>query len=58
MTGLEVCFLPEATILSEGGVTMVWESPFLVILVPSSCFSNATVSVSCVVRSACFSTAV
>ena len=43
MAGLEVHFLPEG----EGGVTLVWESLFLPIPVPSSCFSSATVWVSC-----------
>ena len=37
MAGLEVHFLLEATILNEGGVTLVWGSHFLGNLVPC-CF--------------------
>ena len=46
MAGLEVHFLPEATIISEGGVTLVLGSLFLGIPVLSSCFSSATIWVS------------
>ena len=28
MAGIETCFIPEAIILSEGGVTLVWGSLF------------------------------
>ena len=38
---------PPAITLSEGGVTWERVSPFLVILVLSSCFSSTTVWVSC-----------
>ena len=38
MVGPETHHLPETTILSEDGVTLGLGSPFLVILVPSSCF--------------------
>ena len=43
MVGLEESFLPGAAILSEGGVILGWELPFLVILVPSNCLSSVTV---------------
>ena len=47
MVDLEEHCFPPATTLSEGGVTWERVSPFLVILVPSSCSSSATVWVSC-----------
>ena len=44
MVDLEAhCFTP-ATALNGGGATWERVSPFLVILVPSSCSSSATVS--------------
>ena len=43
MVDLAQHFLPEATILSESGETLGWGSLFLVFLVPSDCFSSATV---------------
>ena len=42
------CF-PPATTLDGGGGTWEPVSPFPVILGPSSCFSSATIWVSCVV---------
>ena len=39
MAGLEVCFLPEATILSEGEVTLEWGSPFLIMFFNCHCIS-------------------
>ena len=47
MAGLKVRFLGKATTSDEGGVTLGWGSPSLEILVPSSCFSSATLQVSC-----------
>ena len=44
MAGLEERFLPEATTLSEGGVTLGYRLPFLVILVPSSCSATVLAS--------------
>ena len=44
MAGFEERFHPGNTIFSEDVVSLLLESPFLVILVHSSCFSNATVS--------------
>ena len=46
MVGLEAHCLPVATTSDEGGVMWECGSPFLVTLVPSNCFSSATVSVS------------
>ena len=43
MVDLEEHCFPPATILGEGGATWEWVSPFPVTLVPSSCFSSATV---------------
>ena len=44
MVDLVAHCLPPPTISDVGGATWEWGSPFLVILVPSSCFSDATVS--------------
>ena len=46
MVDLEAHCFPPATILSEGGAIWGLVSPFLVILVPSSCSSSVTVWVS------------
>ena len=46
MVDLEAHYFPPATTLGGGGAIWEWVSPFLVILVPSSCFSSATVWVS------------
>ena len=50
MASLEILFLPEATISNAGGVAFEWGSPFPENLVPSCCFSSATVWVSCRAR--------
>ena len=47
MVDLEAHCFPPATNLSGGGATWERVSPFLVIPVPSSCSSSATVWVSC-----------
>ena len=47
MVDLEAHCFPPATTLDVGGGTWELVSPFPVILVPSSCFSSATVWVSC-----------
>ena len=49
MVDLVAHSFPPATTLDGGGGTWGPGSPFPVILGPSSCFSSATVSVSCVV---------
>ena len=46
MVDLAAHYFPPATTLSGGGATWGLVSPFLVILVPSICSSNATVWVS------------
>ena len=46
MLDLEAHCLPVATTLDGDGATLEWGSPFLVILVPSNCFSSATLSAS------------
>ena len=43
MVDLEEHCFPPATTLGEGGATWERVSPFSVTLVPSSCFSSATV---------------
>ena len=48
MVDLEAHCFPPATSLGGGGVTWVWGSPSLVILVLFSCFSDAIESASCV----------
>ena len=46
MVDPESHFFLKDTTLDENGVIWGWESPFLVILVPSNCFSSASVSAS------------
>ena len=46
MVDLEEHFLPAGITLIEDGETWGQGSTFLVILVPSNCFSSATISVS------------
>ena len=47
LVNLEECFLHVRTSVSDNGVTWGWGSPSLVFLVPSNCFSGATVLLSC-----------
>ena len=47
MVDLVAHCIPPATTLGGGGGTWGLESPFLVTLEPSSCFSSATVWASC-----------
>ena len=55
MVDLWLHCLPPATIWDVGGMTWVWGSPFLIpFLVPSSCFWDVTVWVSCVTSLSAF----